>query len=325
MTSEQTEGVLPADPGEAGVRSRPVPSAGGTASPWRLSPLPIPATHENSKGETVTYLGVEGLIGYAVSSDGSVWSCRKGGRWGYFLHNWVKLKPGLDRQGYEFVNIGRKSRPVHTLVLTAFLGRCPNGLECRHVNGDKRDNRVINLQWGTRLENAQDKKRHGTQPFGEQHPRSVLREDHIVEIRKLAASKTITYREIAEKYNVSDETIRQVVSGSTWQHVGGPRTSRKRRRLTLEEIRGLVREYKSNPLPYAKLASQYAVGRKQIGLALSSVSRGRRRVRKLSDTQVRDIRLRARTESQSSLAREFGVSAATVCNIVKGVAYSDVK
>lgn len=51
---------------------------------------------------------------------------------------------------------------VGALVLTAFVGPCPPGLECCHNNGNPNDNRVENLRWDTHSENVLDQVRHGT-------------------------------------------------------------------------------------------------------------------------------------------------------------------
>lgn len=51
---------------------------------------------------------------------------------------------------------------IHRLVLESFVGPCPPGMECRHLNGNPSDNRLINLAWGTKEENAHDKVLHGT-------------------------------------------------------------------------------------------------------------------------------------------------------------------
>lgn len=53
-----------------------------------------------------------------------------------------------------------KAWPVHRAVLFAFVGAPAKGLVARHLNGDKRDNRIENLAWGTSQENAQDRSRH---------------------------------------------------------------------------------------------------------------------------------------------------------------------
>ena len=56
---------------------------------------------------------------------------------------------------------GRRSRRVrvHTLVLEAFEGRCPPGMECRHLNDISFDNRRSNLAWGSRSQNIRDRRR----------------------------------------------------------------------------------------------------------------------------------------------------------------------
>lgn len=45
---------------------------------------------------------------------------------------------------------------VHRLVLETFVGLCPSGLESRHLNRDRHDNRLRNLCWDTRSSNRQD-------------------------------------------------------------------------------------------------------------------------------------------------------------------------
>lgn len=83
------------------------------------------------------------------------------------------LKGRLLRQfpskhgGYPSVSLCKDGKPrggqrVHVLVLSAFVGPRPDGMESRHLNGDCTDSRLANLAYGTALENADDKRRHGT-------------------------------------------------------------------------------------------------------------------------------------------------------------------
>jgi hypothetical protein len=53
-------------------------------------------------------------------------------------------------------------RKVHRLVLEAFVGPRPEGMECRHLDGDRTRNQLSNLCWGTRSDNRKDQERHGT-------------------------------------------------------------------------------------------------------------------------------------------------------------------
>ena len=45
---------------------------------------------------------------------------------------------------------------IHTLVLTAFVGACPEGMEALHGHGGTHDNSLANLHWDTRAENNRD-------------------------------------------------------------------------------------------------------------------------------------------------------------------------
>lgn len=72
----------------------------------------------------------------------------------------------LDGNGYLIVMMSKhgqyQNRLVHRLVLSAFVGLAPEGTECCHNNGDRRDNRIENLRWDTKLANTEDQFRHGT-------------------------------------------------------------------------------------------------------------------------------------------------------------------
>lgn len=77
------------------------------------------------------------------------------------------LNPSPASNGYYMVPIrradGRKTQvTVHKLVMAAFVGPRPDGMEVRHLNGSPRDNRLTNLAYGTPSENEFDKVRHGT-------------------------------------------------------------------------------------------------------------------------------------------------------------------
>jgi len=51
---------------------------------------------------------------------------------------------------------------VHRIVLEAFVGPCPPGMEGCHNDGNPRNNVLTNLRWDTRSENQRDSIRHGT-------------------------------------------------------------------------------------------------------------------------------------------------------------------
>ena len=69
------------------------------------------------------------------------------------------LEVKLQRDG------ARRSVGVHRLVLTAFVGPCPEGMEACHADDDKSNNHLSNLRWDTRSANTYDKVRNGRHPM----------------------------------------------------------------------------------------------------------------------------------------------------------------
>jgi hypothetical protein len=84
------------------------------------------------------------------------------------------LTPGRDTDGYCSVGLYRGGqcirRAVHTLVLTAFLGPPPPGMEACHGPGGRADNRLVNLRWDTHRENIWDSIIAGTHPCSKAWP-----------------------------------------------------------------------------------------------------------------------------------------------------------
>lgn len=70
-----------------------------------------------------------------------------------------KLKPCISN-GYYQVNLRKKGKTfscrVHRIVYETFKGPIPNNMEVRHLNDNKLDNRIVNLEIGTHRENIND-------------------------------------------------------------------------------------------------------------------------------------------------------------------------
>jgi hypothetical protein len=106
---------------------------------------------------------------YAISSEGRVKSLARNpeGRPGVGLNLRAKILPGsINKFGYVTVALCRNNkrhyRLVHRLVLVAFVGPCPDGMEGCHYDGDPSNNALSNLRWDTRSANTYDRVRHGT-------------------------------------------------------------------------------------------------------------------------------------------------------------------
>ena len=154
----------------------------------------------------------EGL--YSVTKDGRVFSHR----------NNIYLKAADRGWGYLGVCLSKKSKlktiNIHRLVACAYIENPESKPEVNHINGNKKDNNVENLEWATCKENVNHGIRLGlcSHAKGEKSGRSKLTEKDVLQIKKLL-SEGLTPNEIAKDYQVGARTIRHIRSGDTWSHV----------------------------------------------------------------------------------------------------------
>jgi hypothetical protein len=186
--------------------------------------------HTVANPAQVEYRDIDGFPGYRVGSDGSVWSRwaqrRRPGQRRGFEHvpaaDWRRLKAIRQNTGYCTVGLsaGGKQRivSVHRLVLTAFVGPCPPGMETRHLDGDRTNNHIGNLSWGTKKENGADRVRHGTAVRGERYPRAVLTEAVVREVRRRLAAGA-RQRDVADDMGVSRCQVSHIHTRRAWAWV----------------------------------------------------------------------------------------------------------
>jgi hypothetical protein len=163
--------------------------------------------------------------GYEVSDRGRVRSNR--GRDG----EWRVLKDGEHSKGYRTVVLSyaydgvqkrQTSRLVHRLVLEAFVGLRPPGMQARHLDGDRANNKLSNLCWGTQEEAEQDKVRNDTVLLGEKNHKTKLTEKEVKAIkRKMAHGATTS--QISEEYGIATPSVSDIRYGVSWGHVPWPK------------------------------------------------------------------------------------------------------
>lgn len=161
---------------------------------------------------------------YEVSSFGRLRSInpRKGSRAnvnGGIVDGWIQtVRPGYRRKLVALRKDGKTYiKKVHRVVLEAFVGPCPDGMEALHINGDSLDNRSSNLRWGTHAENLQDMIAHGTRTkppvhYGERHHNVTISSRDVRKIRK-HTFKRGDLKSFADKYGVSTNTIARIRDG----------------------------------------------------------------------------------------------------------------
>ena len=153
--------------------------------------------------------GYEGL--YEVSDLGRVRNSRG-----------TVLKDRILWTGYNRAALNKngcaKSHFIHRIVCAAFIGPIPVGKEVNHIDGDRLNNRIENLEYVTRKENAAHRKVLGTSGVGETNPNAKLKPDDVRAIRRLRGLG-VSRRNVADNFGVSVFMVTKLTNGDNWQHI----------------------------------------------------------------------------------------------------------
>lgn len=132
------------------------------------------------------------------------------------------LKPEIIKKGYERVGLSKngtmKKKQVHRLVLENFNPTDDDSLQVNHIDGNKRNNKLENLEWVTAKENNQHARRTGLLTHNGRG-RHKLSDEEVREIRKMNESGLYTKKSIADKFGVCKDTITGITLGRTYKFV----------------------------------------------------------------------------------------------------------
>jgi hypothetical protein len=168
-------------------------------------------------------IGYEGL--YEVSDHGRVRSLprivlarRNGGVFPRKVKGFL-LAHSKNSYGYPMVmlciNGAKKWKPVHTLVMRAFVGPS-NGLDVRHLDGSRENNVLTNLCYGTRAENVADSRAHGTIARGTKNGHARLTDAQVRFARSMKRTNHVSQKQLANIWGVDPSTVSYAVSGASW-------------------------------------------------------------------------------------------------------------
>lgn len=153
---------------------------------------------------------------YQVSNLGNVRSCIIKGHGGNTDTKHL-LKPAINKFGYCVVtfsiNNTRKTYKVHRLVLYAFVG-IEKGKDVNHIDGNKQNNRLSNLEWNTKKENMNHAYTNGLVSTNKtSRPIKIIKGD--VVIKRYPSIYTA-----AKKEGLQRSCINEVLTGRRKTHYG---------------------------------------------------------------------------------------------------------
>ena len=169
--------------------------------------------------------GYEGL--YQVSDSGRVRSVDRVEKCGTFVRKrkGIILKEIINRGGYCQVNLTKDgvghTKEIHRIVATAFIPN-PLGLpQVNHIDCDKTNNSIDNLEWVTVDENTAHAILHNLKPHGDKHKSSKLNQVQVNWIRDnyISLDKFYGAKAMSERFGVSLSTIYRIISNVSWKRL----------------------------------------------------------------------------------------------------------
>ena len=163
--------------------------------------------------------GFEGI--YSVTDDGEVWSHKTGES--------VRLKGGWcgKYRSYSLRKDGEQTQHLgHRLIAQSFIDNPDGKPEVNHIDGNKSNNAVDNLEWVTKSENSKHAYATGLiTNIDQDHlnrmrnnagkARAVFTEVHADNIRAIHGVLGVSCRKIAKAYKCHPSTIQRIVNGTT--------------------------------------------------------------------------------------------------------------
>jgi hypothetical protein len=127
-------------------------------------------------------------------------------------------RPQLGTNGYTYVTFASGPQgkavfwPIHRMMAEAFIGPRPQGAQVCHTDGNRLNNRLSNLRYGTAKENAEDRDWHGMTCKGIKNGNAKIKKQGVIdEIRARYAQGGVSQYELADIYGVSQAQINNII------------------------------------------------------------------------------------------------------------------
>jgi hypothetical protein len=170
------------------------------------------------------FFDIPGLAGYQINRSGQILSLPKQlvNARGSFITKPKILKTITSYQGYKMINLTMGGKglhfTIHRLLAITFIPNPDNHPIINHIDGNKGNNDLANLEWCTHKHNSKHAIRIGMnrRANGVNAPKAKLQPSDIPEILKLK-SDGLTYVAIGRKYGIAPGSVRAICTGKSWK------------------------------------------------------------------------------------------------------------
>ena len=183
----------------------------------------------------------------------------------FYKNNWKILKTRINKDGYEDIKLNGITYKVHRLVAQAFIPNPDNLPQVNHIDGNKKNNKVSNLEWCDNAYNQKHAWDNNLQPI--RHSSNCkLSQVQADSIRQEYLNGS-SISELSTFYQVSKTTIKDILNGKHYnldKDILSVTKEQTKRKLTFEQAEEIRRLYNENHPSYNSLAIAYGVNHKTI-------------------------------------------------------------
>lgn len=135
----------------------------------------------------------------------------------YSLKTKRKLKIFISKYGYEIVGLYKngisKKHSIHRLVAENFLDKKHfKSAIVNHIDGNKKNNNVNNLEWCTHKQNTIHAFNIGLCKTGEKHHLSKISNKDVLIIKQLYKDKILNQPQLAKKFGIGQDQISRIIN-----------------------------------------------------------------------------------------------------------------
>ena len=137
-----------------------------------------------------------------------------------------KSNLGYMTVGFTVNNI-KVNKYVHRLVAEAFISNMNDYPQVNHIDCDKTNNRMYNLEWCTNSQNHIHASKNGLNKLhlhrvaysGEENGRSLLTKEQVLEIKQKYIPYKYSAKKLSKEYNVSESCITHILNKTSWKEI----------------------------------------------------------------------------------------------------------
>jgi hypothetical protein len=137
-----------------------------------------------------------------------------------------KSNLGYMTVGFTVNNV-KLNKYVHRLVAETFITNWSNHPQVNHIDCDKTNNRMYNLEWCTNSQNQIHATKNGLNKLhlhrvaysGEENGRSLLTKQQVLEIKQKYIPYKYSAKKLAKEYNVSVSCITHILNNTSWKEM----------------------------------------------------------------------------------------------------------